>query len=84
MAAPMATQYTARQCQQEARLSSHRCLSHGGLELVGGVVKAGWWAHHRDIGLQWPYLPLHFPLPAHLFLKVVNIWCCAWGAKQKS
>ena len=35
-----------------------------GPELVGGVIKAGWWEHHcepKDQGLQRPYLPPCFP-----------------------
>ena len=29
-------------------------------------------------------LPQYLPLPSHLFLEEVNIWCYAWDAKQKS
>ena len=48
----------------EGRGSSQRHLGCSGLMLEGGVMKAGWWAHCRDPtnrGLQWPYLPPHFP-----------------------
>ena len=58
-----------------------------GPELEGGLVKAGWRAHHhdpKDQGLQWPYLPPSFPLPAHLFTEEVDIWCCTWDAEHKS
>ena len=50
-------------------------------------MKVGWQAHCRDPedrGLQWPYLPLRFPLPSHLFMEELDICGCAWDAKQKS
>ena len=53
-----------------------RCLNHGSLELVGGVVKVGWLAHCRDLedsGLHWPYIPPHLPLPTYLFFKEIEI-----------
>ena len=49
-------------------------------------MKAGWWAHHHDpedIGLQWPYISLSFPLSSCFFLEKVNIWHHAQDAKQK-
>ena len=71
----------------ESRPSSWRCPSHSGPELEGGVVKVGWWTHHKDAtnrGLQWPFLPPRFPLPSHLFLEEVGILRWAWEAERKS
>ena len=38
----------------------------------------------KDRGLQWPYLPPHFPLPTCLFLEEIDIQCCSQDAKRKS
>ena len=57
------------------------------MELEVGMVKVGWWVHRQDPadwGMQWPYLPRHFPLPSNLFLEEVNIWHRAQDAKHKS
>ena len=56
-------------------------------ELEGGVVKAGWRAHHRDPtdqGSQWPYLPPRFPLPSHLYIEEVDIRRWARDTERKS
>ena len=65
----------------------HKCLNCGSPELVGGVVKAGWRVHRHDLedcGLQWPYVPPHFPLPTDLFFKEIEICQYAWDSEWKS
>ena len=50
-------------------------------------MKAGWWAHRRnpeDHGLHWPYIPLCYPHPNHLFFEDIDISCLAQDTKQKS
>ena len=47
----------------------------------------GWRVHHhnpQDHGLQWPYIPPHFPLPTDLFFKEIEICHCACDSKWKS
>ena len=71
----------------EGQVSGRRHPGRSGLVLEGGVVKAGWRAHHLDPpnrGSQWPYLPLHFPLPSHLYIEEVDIRRCAQDAERKS
>ena len=58
--------------QEAVWVSSYRCPSHSGLELVGGEVKAGWQAYHHDPkkrGLYWPYGPHDTPSQPISFLK---------------
>ena len=71
----------------EGRGGGRRRPGCGGLELVGGVVKAGWWVSRRDPAdraSMWPYIPPHFALPHHLYAKEMDIRHRAQDAERKS
>ena len=71
----------------EGRGSGQRHPGRSGLVLEGGVVRAGWRAHHRDPtnrGLQWPSLPPRFPLPHYLYIEELDIWHLARDMERKS
>ena len=73
--------------QSEGRGGGRRRPGRGGLELEGGVVKAGWWVSRKDPAnraLMWPYLPPRFPLPSHLYFEEMDIWRRARDMERKS
>ena len=73
--------------QLEGWGGSRRHPGCGGPELEGAVVKAGWWVLRRDPAdraSMWPYLPLRFALPRHLYMEEMDIRCQARDVERKS
>ena len=66
--------------EEDGQVTSCRHLNWGGLELVGGLMKAGWRVHWLDLdscGLYWPYLLPCYPLLTQLFYEDMAILHCA-------
>ena len=71
----------------EGRGGSRRRPGRGGLELEGGLVKAGWRVSRKDPtdrASLWPYMPPRFPLPRHLYSEEMDIRRRAWDMERKS
>ena len=91
MAAPPPVTYSMRRPivrhRSEGRGGGRRRPGRGGLELEGGVVKAGWRVSRKDPAdraLMWLYLPPRFPLPSHLYFEEMDIWRRARDVERKS
>ena len=89
-AAPVATSphCPSGQAAHSAMPAHCRCLNHGGLELVGGVVKVGWQdALPLQPGGPWPSLALHSPPTSPFQLisssKRLISSCCTQDAERK-